>query len=72
LAGAIWEGAPLNIVGVNIATGQALPLGYSVQAQPYSQQSTSDRDAGKAMPIYCFVTTAGATQSLVIGVYTQL
>jgi hypothetical protein len=72
LAGALWEGAPFAITGVSIATGQSLPVGYSVQAQPYSQQSVEDRDAGKAMPIYIFITSAGAVQSLLIGVYVQL
>jgi hypothetical protein len=72
LAGGIWEGQTFNIIGVSIANGQALPLGYSVQAQPYSQQSTESRDAGQAMPIYTFGTTAGAVQSLAIGVFVQL
>ena len=72
LAAANWEGVAFSIPGVSIAVGQALPLGYSNQAQPYSQQSAGDRAAGKAMPIYCFITTAGAVQSLVIGVYVQL
>ena len=72
LAGATWEGATFNIIGVSITAGQALPLGYSCQAQPYSQQSVENRDAGQAMPIYIFVTTAGAVQSLAIGVYVQL
>jgi len=68
LSGAIWEGAPV----LNLATGQALPLGYLNQSAPYAQQSSGDRAAGKAMPIYCTITTAGAVQSLAIAVYTQL
>jgi hypothetical protein len=72
LADGIWEGAPISIPGVNVATGQAIPGGYLNLAQPYAQQSVQDRDAGKAMPIYSFITTAGAVQSLLIGVYTQL
>jgi hypothetical protein len=72
LAGGTWEGQAFSIIGVSIAVGQALPLGYSVQAQPYSQQSTEARDAGQAMPLYIFVTTAGAVQSLLIGVYVTL
>ena len=68
LAGATWTGA--NIL--NLSTGQALPTGYLNQAQPYSLQSSANRTAGDAMPIYCCITTAGAVQSLVIGVYTQL
>jgi hypothetical protein len=72
IAGGIWEGASISIVGVSMQNGQALPTGWSTQAQPYAQQSTADRDAGKAQPLYVFVITAGAVQSLVIGVYTQL
>jgi hypothetical protein len=67
-----WEGTEINIIGVTLKDGQALPLGYLNQAQPYSQQSAGDRAAGKAMPIYCAITTAGAVQSLLVGIYTQL
>lgn len=72
IAPGIWEGASINIPGVVVTNGQALPAGYTNLAQPYSQQSKSDRDAGKAMTIYTFITTAGAVQSLVIGIYVQL
>lgn len=72
LADGIWEGASINIPGVVVKQGQAIPNGFLNLAQPYSQQLISDRDAGKAMPIYSFITTAGAVQSLLIGVYTQL
>jgi hypothetical protein len=72
LAGSNWQGQSFNIPGVKVDNGQAIPLGYLNLAQPYSQQSSGDRAAGKAMPIYSFITTAGATQSLVIGVYVQL
>jgi hypothetical protein len=72
LAGSTWKGAPVNLTGLSLASGQALPLGYLNLSQPYSQQSTAARDAGQAMPIYTFITTAGAVQSLLIGVYTQL
>lgn len=72
LATGIWEGVAINIPGVSLTPGQAITGGFLNQAQPYSQQSTADRDAGKAMPVYCAVTTAGVVQSLVIGVYTQL
>lgn len=68
LSSANWEGRQV----LNLKTGQALPLGYLNQSQPYAQQSPSDRAAGKAMPIYCCITTAGAVQSLAIAVYTQL
>lgn len=72
LAEAIWSGPSINIPGVVVTQGMAIPGGFLNLSQPYSQQSPSDRDAGKAMPIYSFITTAGAVQSLVIGVYTQL
>ena len=72
LAENVWEGASINIPGVQVTNGQAIPGGFLNLAQPYSQQSPSDRAAGKAMPIYSFITTAGAVQSLLIGVYTQL
>lgn len=72
ISGGTWNGVDFSIVGVSIANGQALPSGYIIQAQPYSQQSPSDRAAGKAMPLYVFITTAGAVQSVVIGVNVQL
>jgi hypothetical protein len=72
LADGIWTGVSISIPGVQLTAGQAIPGGYLNQAQPYAQQSVNDRDAGKAMPIYCAVTSAGAVQSLLIGVYAQL
>lgn len=72
LAGAQWQGASINIPGLSVTKGQAIPAGYLNLAQPYSQQLPNDRAAGKAMPIYSFITTAGAVQSLLIGVFTQL
>ena len=72
LAGNTWQGASINITGLSITNGQALPSGFLNLSQPYSQQLTADRDAGKAMPIYTFITTAGAVQSLTIGVFVQL
>jgi len=72
IASGTWEGVTINIPGVALTLGQALNSGYLNQAQPYSQQSSGDRAAGKAMPIYCAITSAGVVQSLLIGVYTQL
>lgn len=72
LSGALWTGASLSIPGLSIQNGQAIPAGFLNLSQPYAQQLPSDRAAGKAMPIYSFITTSGAVQSLVIGVYTQL
>ena len=72
LADGIWKGQNISIPGVTLTYGQAIPGGFLVQASPYSQQSSNDRAAGKAMPLYCAITSAGAVQSLLIGVYTQL
>lgn len=72
LAPNVWGGASVNLTGLSITNGQALSNGYLNMAQPYSQQLTADRDAGKAMPVYSFITTAGAVQSIAIGVYVQL
>ena len=68
LAPNVWNGAP--ILGLN--TGDALPLGYLNQSPPYSTVSQANIAAGKAPPVYCAITSAGAVQSLVVGVYTQL
>ncbi len=72
LAPNTWTGASISIPGLQVLNGQPIPSGFLNLSQPYSQQSPADRAAGKAMPIYSFITTAGAVQSLVIGVYTQL
>jgi len=75
LASAIWEGAAIPVPSAanpGLQPGQVLPLGYLDLAAPYSQQSQSARAQGQAMPIYCAITTAGAVQSLLIGVYVQL
>lgn len=68
LAGGTWNSAAV----LNLNNGQAVPGGYLCQAQSYAKQSAADRAAGKAMPIYVAITTAGAVQSLLVGVYTQL
>lgn len=75
LAPATWQGAAIPIPSASnptLSTGTPLPNGYLNQSPSYATQSSADRAAGKAVPIYCAVTTAGAVQSLVIGVYTQL
>jgi hypothetical protein len=76
LAGGVWTGASIPIPSANnpaLITGQALPpAGYLNISPSYATQLAGDRAAGKAMPIYCAITTAGAVQSLLIGVYTQL
>ena len=68
LASSTWSSTAV----LNLANGDAVPNGYLNQSEAYSAQSAGDRAAGKAMPIYCCITTAGAVQSLAIGVYTQL
>lgn len=72
LAAGTWTGAPVLPQYGGPSNGSALPLGYVAVAPPYSQVSQANIDAGKAAPIYCCVTSAGAVQSLVIGVYAEL
>jgi hypothetical protein len=72
LSGANWAGPAVNVPGISLTSGQAIPLGYLNQSQPYSQQSSGARAAGQAMPIISAITTAGAVVSLLIGVYVQL
>lgn len=72
LADGTWQGTSFSIIGVSMTNGQPVPGGFSVQAQPYSQQSSGNRAAGQAMPLFIFITTAGAVQSLAIGVNVQL
>lgn len=64
LAPGIWTEAPL----LNLATGDALPKGYLIQAESISSQSIVDRESRKAPPIYVAVKLAGAVQSAVIRV----
>lgn len=63
----VWNGVQI----LNLKPGQSLPKGYSVQSPPYSQQSASDRQARKSMPIYAAIIEAGAVHSVLIGVYVQ-
>lgn len=75
ISGGTWEGQTIPIPSSNnpaLSNGQSLPTGFIVFSAPYSQQSPADRAAGKAMPIYVCIITAGAVQSLSIAVYTQL
>lgn len=65
--GQVWQGVTI----INLQPGNPLPAGYLAQAYPYSQQSTSDRQARKAQPIYLAIAEAGAVHSLVVGVYVQ-
>jgi hypothetical protein len=72
LADGVWKGQTIAIPGVSLTYGQAIPGGFLVQAQPYSVQSQNDRAAGRAMPLYVAITSAGAVASLLVGIYTQL
>jgi len=64
----VWEGETV----LNLTTGQALPQGYFVQAQSFTQQSSGDRAARKAMPIYAAILEAGAVHSVTVNVNVQL
>lgn len=75
IAPGVWEGASIPVPSAQsptLATGDTLPLGYLNQSASYATQSAGDKAAGKAMPIYTAIITAGAVQSLLIAVYTQL
>jgi hypothetical protein len=67
LGAGVWTGPAV----LNLATGQSLPLGYLVQAQSFALQSSGDRGARKAMPIYACILESGAVQSVVVQVNTQ-
>jgi hypothetical protein len=62
-----WNGLPV----LKLTTGQALPQGFINQAQSFTQQSSADRVARKAMPIYCCYIEAGAIQFVQVQVYVQ-
>lgn len=65
----VWTGAS---VLTGLKTGQTLPNGYLNQAPPYAQQSSGDRTARKAQPIYCAIIEAGAVDSIVVNVNVEL
>ena len=67
LGAGVWRGPAV----LNLATGEALPLGYLNQAQSFNQQSSGDRAARKAMPIYCCILESGAVHSVIVEVNTQ-
>jgi hypothetical protein len=64
----VWTGPTV----LNLQNGQALPQGYLNQAQSYAFQSSGDRAARKAMPIYSCILEAGAVHSVQVQVYTEL
>lgn len=67
IAPGIWTGAQIG----NIETGDTLPLGYVIIADPVSGQSQADREARKAPNISVLVKLAGAIHSAIINVYVN-
>ena len=67
LAGGVWNGQPM----LNLNTGDPIPLGYLAQAESFRKQSSADRAARKAMPIYLALVLAGSMHSISIAVYVQ-
>lgn len=65
LAPGLWTGVTV----LNLVYGDTLSRGYLCQSEAYSEQSTADREARKAMPIYIAIKEAGAVHSIVVGVY---
>lgn len=59
LAPGQWNGGPLG----QINTGDFLPRGFYVYAQPVAEQNQSDREARKAPPIQVIAKGAGAIHS---------
>ena len=72
IAPGTWQGKTLTVGSTTLEAGDALPLGYLAFSAPYSQQSSGNRAAGQSMPIYFALTSAGAVQSVLIGVNVQL
>lgn len=64
----VWTGAPI----LNLQTGQSLPQGYLNQAPSFATQSSGNRAARQAMPIYCAILEAGAVDSVLVQVNTQV
>jgi hypothetical protein len=67
LAPGQWTGRTL----LDLKEGDTLPLGYAVMAEALADQSTADRQARKAPPIYVCIKEAGAVHSVIIGVYVN-
>lgn len=60
----VWNGSPVG----EVETGDFLPRGYYVYAQPVAEQNQSDREARKAPPIQVLLKGAGAIHSCDISV----
>lgn len=64
LAPGKWTGRKV----MSLEPGDTLAQGFQIMAEPIANQSQGDRDARKAPPIYTCIKTAGAIESLTIGV----
>ena len=64
IASGIWRES--NIL--NLKTGDALPNGYIIQSLPVSSQTTADRQARKAVPIFVSLNFSGAIHQITIAV----
>jgi hypothetical protein len=60
LAPGVWNGNDLG----EVRSGDFLPKGFYVYAQPVAQQNQSDREARKAPPIQALIKGAGAIHSV--------
>lgn len=67
LSPGIWQGQTV----LGLIPGTPLPRGYICQSPAQSTQSTADRQARKALPIYVALTEAGAMHSITVGCYVQ-
>jgi len=64
IAPGIWRAAPF----FNLNTGDALLAGYRVMADTVDNQSSTDKAARKAPPIYLALKLAGAIQHVVLSI----
>lgn len=62
-----WSGQTV----LGLTPGTPMPRGYICQSPAQSTQSTADRQARKALPIYVAFVEAGAMHSITIGCYVQ-
>ena len=67
LAPGVWTG--VNVL--NLFNGDTLPNGYLVQSESIASQSSADRQARKAPPIYVCIKLAGAVHQVTIGIYVN-
>jgi Protein of unknown function (DUF3383) len=72
--GATWNGPSINSATpgtVLFANGAPMPQGFAVVSDSYANQSPSDRDARKAMPIYILIAEAGAIHDVTAAITVQ-